>query len=180
MADWWPRWARVRRPSAGTTAARPEAKASRAGALIAWTAHGAPQWTPRNYAALAREGFAQNAIAYRCVRLVADSAASVPLVLYEGGAEHDAHPLLDLLARPNPLESGTELREALAGYLLIAGNAYLEAVEAAGRPRELYALRPDRMRVVPGPRGWPVAYDYTAGGRTTRYPVDLARNVWGL
>ena len=28
-----------------------------------------------------------------------------------------------------------------------------------GVPRELYALRPDRMRVVPGPDGWPVAWD---------------------
>ena len=32
--------------------------------------------------------------------------------------------------------------------------------------RELYALRPDRMRVVPGADGWPEAYEYTAGGRT--------------
>ena len=29
-------------------------------------------------------------------------------------------------------------------------------------------LRPDRMRVVPGPQGWPDAYDYAAGGRTVR------------
>ncbi len=35
--------------------------------------------------------------------------------------------------------------------------------------RELYALRPDRMRVVPGADGWPAAYDYTASGRTVRF-----------
>ena len=29
-------------------------------------------------------------------------------------------------------------------------------------------LRPDRMRVVAGADGWPVGYDYTAGGRTMR------------
>ena len=31
--------------------------------------------------------------------------------------------------------------------------------------RELYALRPDRMKVVPGPDGWPQAFDYTVDGR---------------
>ena len=35
--------------------------------------------------------------------------------------------------------------------------------------RELYALRPDRMRVVPGADGWPEAYEYTVAGRTVRF-----------
>jgi HK97 family phage portal protein len=35
--------------------------------------------------------------------------------------------------------------------------------------RELYALRPDRMKVVPGPDGWPEAYEYTIGARTLRF-----------
>ena len=48
----------------------PEAKASRA-ALVALFEAGRPRWTPRDYAALAREGFAKNAIAYRAVRLIA-------------------------------------------------------------------------------------------------------------
>ena len=43
------------------------------------------------------------------------------------------------------------------------------------RVRELYALRPDRMRVVPGADGWPEAYDYSAGGRTVRFAAGRAR-----
>ena len=35
--------------------------------------------------------------------------------------------------------------------------------------RELYALRPDRMKVVPGPDGWPQAYEYTVAGQTVRF-----------
>ena len=35
--------------------------------------------------------------------------------------------------------------------------------------RELYVLRADRMRVVPGPDGWPQAYEYVAGGQTVRF-----------
>jgi phage portal protein BeeE len=56
-----------------------EAKASRTAKLIAWTAHGQPVWTPRDLASLAREGFAKNAVVYRAVRMVAESAGSVPL-----------------------------------------------------------------------------------------------------
>ena len=37
---------------------------------------------------------------------------------------------------------------------------------AGGGPRELYVLRSDRMKVVPGTDGWPVAYEYSAGGRS--------------
>jgi HK97 family phage portal protein len=150
--------------------ARPEAKASAVAPLIAWHALGRAAWTPRDYAALAREGYARNAIVYRSVRLIASAAASVPLILTEGAAEVDRHPLLDLLARPSRRQSGVELREALFGHLLVAGNAYVEAVAVDGTPRELYALRPDRVKVVPGGDGWPEAYEYTVGGRTVRFP----------
>ena len=44
----------------------------------------------------------QNAIVYRCVRMIAEASASVPLCLYQGDAEITAHPLLDLLARLAP------------------------------------------------------------------------------
>jgi HK97 family phage portal protein len=157
-----------------------EAKASRAGPLIAWQMHGRAAWTPRDYAALAREGFAKNAIVYRCVRMIAEATASVPWLLYEGAAELTEHPLLTLLARPNRRQAGADFRESLAGYLMVAGNAYLEAValdsvggSAAGdgAVRELHTLRPDRMKVVPGSDGWPEAYEYTAGGRSVRFAV---------
>ncbi|HMN88010.1 MAG TPA: phage portal protein [Bauldia sp.] len=154
-----------RRPGAAPV----EAKASRTAALVAFESRGRPAWTPRDYGALAREGYARNAIVYRSVRMIAEAAASVPWLLYEGADERDAHPLLDLLAKPNRRQTGTELREAIAGHLLVAGNAYVEAVAVDGRVRELHALRPDRMKVVPGPDGWPEAYEYTVAGRTVRY-----------
>src|SRR5436305_2567235 len=90
-----------------------------------------------------------------------------------GPGERDAHPLPNLFARPNPRQDGASFFEALYGYLLLSGNAYVEAVALAGEGadpvRELYALRPDRMRVLPGPDGWAEAYEYTAGGRSVRF-----------
>jgi hypothetical protein len=40
----------------------PEAKASRTSQLIAFQSGGRARWSPRDYAALAREGYAGNAI----------------------------------------------------------------------------------------------------------------------
>jgi HK97 family phage portal protein len=45
----------------------------------------------------------------------------------------------------------------------------MEAVSAGGAIRELYVLRPDRMKIVPGTDGWPEAYEYAANGLTTRF-----------
>ncbi|MGB3273256.1 MAG: phage portal protein [Xanthobacteraceae bacterium] len=150
--------------------ARPsEAKASRTAQVLAFERGGRPRWTPRDYAALAREGYLSNAIVHRAVRLIAENAASCVFLVYEGAREHEAHPLLALLARPNPRQDGASFFEALYAHLLLAGNAYVEAVALDGHVRELYALRPDRMKVVPGSDGWAAAYDYTAGGRSVRF-----------
>jgi HK97 family phage portal protein len=152
--------------------APPEEKASRTGPMIALHQAGRPVWTPRDYAALAREGFVKNAVVFRCVRLIAEAAGSVPLLIYRGAGELDEHPLLSLLARPNPRQSGAAFLETLIGHLLVAGNAYAEAAVVDGTPRELHALRPDRMKVVPGTDGWPEAYDYSVGAETVRFRQD--------
>jgi HK97 family phage portal protein len=107
------------------------------------------------------------------VRLIAESIGSLSFVLYEGAAELNTHPLLDLIARPNPRQDGPTLMEAISAHLLLAGNAYVEAVTVAGNDagavRELHVLRPDRMKLVPGPDGWPQASDYTVAGHSVRF-----------
>ena len=149
--------------------AAPEQKRSAAGPLIALHQTGRPQWTPRNYAALAREAFAGNPVGYRCVRMIAEAAASIPWLLFEGDDERDTHPLLDLLARPNPAQPGRVLMESFYGHLETAGNAYLEAVRLEDGIRELHVLRPDRMRAVAGRDGWPEAYEYSVNGASLRF-----------
>jgi HK97 family phage portal protein len=112
------------------------------------------------------------------VRLIAESIGGLVFVLYEGDAERDAHPLLDLVRRPNPRQDGAAFLDAVAAHLLLAGNAYIEAVALPGDGapvRELYALRPDRMKVVPGADGWPQGYDYTVGGQTVRFDQAAAQ-----
>ncbi|MCL4766445.1 MAG: phage portal protein [Hyphomicrobiaceae bacterium] len=154
-----------------------ERKGSAAAPLTSVEGLGLPAWMPRDYAAFAREGMMQNPIVYRCVRMISEAAASVPLLLYEREREIDVHPLLELLRRPGPGRTTADLLEAWYGYLLVAGNAYLEAAALEGSLRELHVLRPDRMRVIPGADGWPEAFEYAAGGRTTRLGGEVLPSV---
>jgi HK97 family phage portal protein len=154
-----------------------EQKKFAAAPLISIHKVGQPQWTPRNYAALAKEGFAGNAIGYRCVRMIAEAASSVPVLVYDGEKELSSHPLKQLLARPNPAQSGRELMENIISFLLVAGNSYLEVSTLDETPRELVSLRPDRMKVVAGANGWPEAYEYAVGGASTRLPAETVLHI---
>ncbi len=155
----------------------PQQKASAVGPLIAWEPLGQPVWSPRDYSAFAREGFMQNAIVYRSVRMVAEAAASVPLLLYDGDEEIEAHALAELMARPSPDQTSADFLEAWYGFLLVAGNAYVEAVGVGGRLRELHVLRPDRIKVIPGPDGWPEAFEYVANGASVRFAEEPVAGV---
>ncbi len=94
------------------------AKSSATAPLIAFESLRQPVWTPRDYHALAREGFAQNAIVYRCVRMIAEAAASVPLLLSDGDEEIEDH----LLMR---IDSMTE--DALIASLIVTSRLHIEA-----------------------------------------------------
>ena len=142
--------------------------------MIAMRNLGRPVWTSRNYRAFAKEGYSQNVVAYRCIRMIAESAAAVPLLAYEGDAELSEHPFLKVLARPNPWQSGAELVDALVSYFKLSGNGFLEAVSLDDEIRELYALRPDRMKAIAGRRGYPMAWEYSVDGTAKhRFDMDL-------
>lgn len=81
------------------------AEAKSAVPLVALSHIGEARWGSRDGAALTRDGYLQNAVAYRAVRMVAEAAASVPLVTPHEGAA-------GLLARPQPGEGAATLFEA--------------------------------------------------------------------
>lgn len=151
-----------------------ETKASAAGPAIASYNLGRPVWSDRNYDKFADEAYVRNAVAFRCTKLIASAAATVPWLLEDrGGTEIEDHAILSLLKRPAPMIGGNSLFEALFAYLLLSGNGYLEGVGPDGKPpRELWALRPDRTKPIAGPMGLPSGYEYEANGRTLRWDVD--------
>lgn len=126
------------------------------------------------YQDLAKEGYLQNAIVYRCVNEIAKGASAVPFILKNGDQIIEQHPLLDLLARPNPLQSYTEFFSSLYSYVLLSGNAYvLKVGNDGGAPRELHQLRPDRIEIKGGGNPIPEKYEYVINGRLQdTYYVD--------
>jgi len=148
----------------------PEVKASATGRVVAWAGAGRVAWSPRDTVSLMKTGFAGNPVGFRSVKLIAEAAAALPLICQDVERRYETHPVLGLMARPNGAQGRAELLEALYAQLMLSGNGYVEAVSPEGdTPEELHVLRSDRMGLVPGPDGWPVAYDYTVGAKTHRF-----------
>ena len=128
----------------------------------AWGAASAVGEWPRSYEAQVRDAYLGNAVAQRAVRLVAESVAWSPV--YTLGGEGKARTASALL---NPA-----LLDTAASQLLLHGNAYLQILlDHEGLPAELFALRPERVKVEAGAAGWPAAYLYKAGEAKTRLPA---------
>lgn len=137
-----------------------------------------------NFHSLAKNGFEGNIYVYRAVMTIAQACAGIPWRLYQKprsrGAkprEIEDHPLLKLWNRPNPEQGGTRFRRDLVAYLILAGNAYIEAVRPTTRvapPLELWLLRPDRVKVIADPKNRIGGYEYSVGSyRETFAPEDV-------
>jgi len=131
-------------------------------------------WSGRDFGALSREGYQKNAIVFRCVRLIAEAASSVPICVRRGEARAAGDPAERFLNRGHPGASFDDIMEQFYGYLHVSGNAYLEAAMVDGVPAGLYALRPDRVKTLTGNTGWPSGYDYEASGYKRTFRIDSA------
>lgn len=96
------------------------------------------------------------AAVYTCVRIIAESIASLPLNIYrrlpDGKGKELAfdHPLFGLLHdAPNRFQTSYEWREMMAGHVALRGNAYSE-IRSSGYQAvaELWPLHPDRVRPI--------------------------------
>lgn len=153
---------------------RRETKASAAGPLVYMLTGGRAVMMPRNYAAFADEGYRKNVVAYRAIAGIARCCGSMPWIGYQGDADLPAsHPLSRLLRRANPRQGFGALVESLVSFRGISGQAYLEAAgPKTGPPMELWALRPDRMKVLPGPFGLPRGFEIDVRGQKKTFDVD--------
>lgn len=104
---------------------------------------------------------------YACVRVIAESIASLPLHLYryneDGGKEKAIdHPLYFLLHNePNPEMTAFSFFEVLLTHLLLWGNAYCQIIRnGKGEVVALYPLMADRMDVDRDEKGH-IYYEYT-------------------
>jgi HK97 family phage portal protein len=112
------------------------------------------EW-PQGYEPQVRAGYCSNAVAQRAVRLVTESVGGAPLDVSD--------------ARLAALVGERGLLEAVAAQLLLHGNAFVQLLrDADGKVAQLFALRPERVTVELGADGWPAAYLYRVGVKSTR------------
>jgi HK97 family phage portal protein len=95
----------------------------------------------------------QSAAVYACVRVIAETVASLPLHLFrhvdEGKKRDPTHPLYFLLHdSPNKEMTSFVFREAIMTHLLLWGNSYAQILRNGhGQVVGLYPLLPDCMQV---------------------------------
>lgn len=89
---------------------------------------------------------------YACVKVIAETIASLPLPVYErlerGKRKAQDHPLYPLLHDiANPEMTAFQFRETLQAHALTWGNGFAQKVYSNGWVKELWPLRPDRMTI---------------------------------
>ena len=127
----------------------------------------------------------QTTAVYACVRILAETIASLPLHTYRyspGGKEKaQEHPLYHLLhSEPNPEMTSFVFRETLMGHLLLWGNAYAQIIrDGRGRVLGLYPLLPSKMLVNRTDQGI-LYYQYEKDDRTHFLPDTEVLHIPGL
>ncbi len=127
----------------------------------------------------------QTTAVYACVRILAETIASLPLHTYRytdnGKEKATDHPLYYLLhSEPNPEMTSFVFRETLMGHLLLWGNAYAQIIrDGRGKVLALYPLLPDKMTVSRTEKG-EIFYLYNKDGE--QYPLrgDEVLHIPGL
>ena len=112
------------------------------------------------------------ATVYACVRVIAETIASLPLVIYrtlpDGGKElANNHPLFRVLHdKPNQVQTSYEFWEMMMAHLELRGNAFAQIVPGPnGAVDQLIPLHPDRVsvfRLANGRLRYQVRYFYNA------------------
>jgi len=137
--------------------------------LIALQLGGGAHWTPHNFNALCREGYDRNPIVYRCVRMIAEAAASVSLSVTGQNA------VKDYLARSVGQQSLTETLEAFYGFLQLSGEAYLEMQLSGSTPALMLSLCPADVTPLVTRTGQISAWKIEQGESRRTLRLDIAK-----
>jgi len=107
-------------------------------------------WTDWKITDAVADGYKSNPWVYRAIRLITQSASTVPWVVFdkEMSPLWD-HPLSLLFAKPNPHLTRQQVFEMVVSWLELAGNGYFKKVILRGRTVELWPISPDRLAPIP-------------------------------
>lgn len=123
---------------------------------------------------------------YACVRVIAETIASLPFHVYEatenGSRKATEHPLYHILHdEPNKEMTSFIMRETMLSHLLLYGNSYSQIIRnGRGNVVGLYPLLPDHMDVDRDGDGH-LTYTYTTSyGRICRLDPRDVLHIPGL
>jgi len=129
----------------------------------------------------------QQTAVYACVRIIAETIASLPLHFYkytdEGKEKDYTHPLYRILHdEPNPEMTAFVFRETLVSHLLLWGNAYAQIIRnGKGEILSLYPLLPNGMTVERSDLTDEIFYTYMdTKGRMFRLAPSEVLHIPGL
>jgi HK97 family phage portal protein len=124
------------------------------------------------------------AAVYACVRILAETMASLPLVVYQRRADGGKDKVTDhwlyrlMSKRPNRFQNPFEWREMLQGHLALRGNAYSQIItNPRGEIIELMPIHPDRVKIELLPSG---EYRYRVTDRAGTEVILPRGEVWHL
>lgn len=127
-----------------------------------------------------QQGFKSSVWVYRCIFELGQAIGSVPWKAFRDNKDGTetampGHPLELLMERPNPYTNRNEFIQAWASFLSLSGNAYWEIVKVDGKPKHLYALRPDWVKPLPDELVWLKGYEMDNGKskKVTFPPEDI-------
>ena len=130
----------------------------------------------------------QTSAVYACVKILAETVASLPLHLYKKGKNGknetaEQHPLFSCLYEsPNEEMTSFEFRETMMTSLLLWGNAYARKIRKNGHVTELWYLKPNLMTVERDSQTGRIKYTYSDDikNQTFVYSPDQVFHVKGL
>lgn len=120
---------------------------------------------------------------YACVKVLAESLAILPPILYERKGNKKViitnHWLYKLLKkRPNRYQNAYQWREMLQGHLALRGNAYNEIIaNARGEITELLPIHPDAIKVQIKADG---SYNYRISYQDGSSQIKERGEIWHL
>ena len=143
-----------------------------------------PTYAGQGFTTNAKSRFGKNELIFACVDRTGNAATQIRLQVRSksDGKVLDTHALAQVIRRPNPFMSQTDLWEAVIKLQLLAGRCVLEKErDNAGRVIGLWPLRPDWLTIIPSKTRYIAGFEYgPSGGNKVFIPyqdtVDLP--VW--
>lgn len=127
-----------------------------------------PAWNTSNYLQV----YGEVGWLFGAVSLIANSVADSEWHLFAGDKEIDDHPLLDLLWKVNPFQTGYQFKLLTQMYISLVGEAFIVLeYNKLGIPAQMWLVPPGYMNIVATQGNYISYYEYKRGTQVQRLEI---------